>query len=94
MRGRKSFGKTPFKQDNSNKDRESTIRNSKYRMTTAHSVDINSQRKKVFQTSHSVIGIVLVLAICILHGGCLFEATQVVQKTLFFYDEYGLVKAR
>ena len=94
MRGKKSFSKTPFKQGNSNKDRESTIRNSKHRMMTAHSVDINSQRKKVFQTSHSVIGIVLVLAICILHGGYLFEATQVGQNTLFFYDENGLVEAR
>ena len=60
MRGKKSFSKTPFKQGNSNKDRESTIRNSKYRMTTAYSVDTNSTRKKVFQTSHGVAEVVLV----------------------------------
>ena len=83
MISRITFSKYSVRQGNAGRmvDRESTIRNSKYRMTTAHSVDINSQRKKVFQTSHSVIGIVLVLAICILHGGYLFEATQVGQNT-------------
>ena len=50
-------------------------------------MDINSQRKKVFQIIHSVTGIVLVLALCILHGGYLFESTQVGQNTSFFYGK-------
>ena len=42
-------------------NRESRIvKNSKYRMTTAYSVDTNSTRKKVFQTSHGVAEVVLV----------------------------------
>ena len=66
-------------------NRESRIvRNSKYSMTTAYSVDTNSTRKKVFQTSHGVAEVVLVLAICILHGGYLFESTLVGQGTAFF----------
>ena len=49
MISRITFSKYSVRQGNAGRmvDRESTIiRNSKYRMTTAHSVDINSQRKK------------------------------------------------
>ena len=71
-------------------NRESRIvSNSKYRMTTAYSVDTNSTRKKVFQTSHGVAEVVLVQAIGILQGKYLFGATQVGQISAFYRQEDG-----
>ena len=77
-------------------DRESTIiRNSKCKLKQAFStIDTNSTRKKVFQTSHSVAKVVLVLAIYILHGGYLFKSTQVSQISAFYGGEDGPAKVR
>ena len=91
-RGRKASCITLFTQDNSIKDSESSInRDSKYKMTTAYSIDT---KKKVFQTSHSVAEVILVLALCILNGGYLSESTQVDQIPAFYGGEDGSAKVR
>ena len=77
-------------------DRESTIISiRKCKLKQAFStIKTNATRKKVFQTSHGVAEVVLVLAICILHGGYLFESTKVGQNTSFFCGEVGQAEAR
>ena len=77
-------------------DRESTIiRNSKCKLKQAFStIKTNATRKKVFQTSHSVAEVILVLALCILHDGFLSESTQVDQIPAFYGGEDGSAKVR
>ena len=97
-RGRKVLCRTVVKQGNTGiiLDRESTIISiRKCKLKQAFStIKTNATRKKVFQTSHGVAEVVLVLAICILHGGYLFESTLVGQGTAFFCGEDGLAEAR
>ena len=85
--------KTPIKQGSAGSivDSESSVNtSSKYKMRPAYStIDTNSTRKKVYQNSHNVAGVVLVLVICILHGGDLFGSREVQQSPALLGGEVG-----
>ena len=98
VRGRKLSCKYSIRQGNEIRmvDREYTIiRSSKYGIRTTFSTfDINSTRKKGFQSAAGLVQVCMIVASFITHSWNTFGSTQVGQSTAFYVGEDGSTKVR
>ena len=98
VRGRKLSCKYSIRQGNEIRmvDREYTIiRSSKYGIRTTFSTfDINSTRKKGFQSAAGLVQVCMIAWSSISHSWNIVESTLVGQGTAFFCGENGLAEAR